>query len=142
MESSEWASFWSKPGEEGGEENKTNKLNNHCQLQKNYLAKEKKWHEWKPHPHKNTQILHVRDKIREAIAQCHKLKRKLFQSPLQPTQALSENTHTHTHTSEEELQVLNRRRPKNEVSKKIPSHRGIIQRCMYQVQVLKTRGRL
>ncbi len=142
MESSERASFWSKPGEEGGEENKTNKLNNLCQLQKNYLAKEKKWHEWKPHPHKNTQILHVRDKIREAIAQCHKLKRALFQSPLQPTQALSENRHTHTHTHKRGRAPGPEQTTSQKRGIKEDSLSSRYNPALYQVQVLKTRGRL
>jgi len=137
MESSELVSFWSKPGEEGGEENKQS--NNLFQLERNYLSKEKSG--------MNENCTHTR--IR-SFRTSETSSEKRSRNATNPRES-SFNRHCSqhklsqkrdTHTSEEELQVLNRRRPKNEVSKKIPSLSSRYNPALYQVQVLKTRGRL
>ncbi len=88
---------------------------------------------------RNTQIPHLRDKIREAIAQCHEPKRKLFQSPLQPTQAPLEKkrekrqTHKRARAPGPE-QTTSQKRGNKEDSLSSRSNPALY-------QVLKTRGR-
>ncbi len=126
-----------------GRGRKQNKqLNNLCQLQKNYLAKEKsgmnenrtrtRIHRFCTSETRSEKRSHNATNSRESSFNRHCSQHKLSQKI---------DTHTHTHTSEEELQVLNRRRPKKRGIKE-DSLSSRHNPALYQVPVLKTWGRL